>query len=187
MTDYIYPVVIRHIFISPGHNYFGRPKDGPGSHATRGVDEVLAQAGLGLTGDRYFGVAAHLNAQVTFVAAEVFAAALAELGLHGLSPVLMSRNVVIEGVPLNQLIGKEFTLDFDGEPVEFLGASHCAPCEWMDAQIGPGARKALAGRGGLRARILSDGVIRRGPATLRTTFPLDLSAITAPLARPRLP
>ena len=34
MSDYSYPVVIHHIFISPGHNYFGRPKDGPGGHAT---------------------------------------------------------------------------------------------------------------------------------------------------------
>lgn len=187
MSDYSYPVVIHHIFISPGHNYFGRPKDGPGGHATLDVEAVFAQAGLGLTGDRYFGVPAHLNAQVTFVAVEVFAAALAELGLHGLSPVLMRRNVVIEGAPLNQLIGQEFALDFGGEAVTFLGASHCAPCEWMDAQIGPGARKALAGRGGLRARILSGGTIRRGPATLRTAFPLDLSALTAPIARPRLP
>ena len=140
MTDYTYPVTINHIFISPGHNYVGRPKDGPGEHPTRDVDEVFAQAGLGLTGDRYFGVAAHLNAQVTFVAAEVFAAALAELGLHDLSPALMRRNVVIEGAPLNQLIGQEFALDFGSESIAFLGASHCAPCEWMDAQIGPGAR-----------------------------------------------
>lgn len=187
MADYTYPVLLHHIFISPGHNYFGRPKEGPGAHATRDVDEVLARAGLGLSGDRYFGVAAHYNAQITFVAAEVFAAVLAELGQDGLSPVLMRRNVVIEGAPLNQLIGREFTLDCGGEVVTFLGASHCAPCAWMDAQIGPGARKALAGRGGLRARILSDGTIRRGPAILRTASPLDLSAITAPVARPRLP
>lgn len=37
MTDatYRYPVRLEHIFISPGHNYFGKPKDGPGSYPTR--------------------------------------------------------------------------------------------------------------------------------------------------------
>ncbi|RIK42092.1 MAG: molybdenum cofactor biosysynthesis protein, partial [Chloroflexi bacterium] len=41
--------------------------------------------------------------------------------------------------------------------------------------------------GGLRARILTDGLLRRGPATLHTAVPLDLSAAAAPIARPRLP
>ena len=71
---YTYPVTIHHIFISPGHNYFGRPKEGPGSHATVDVAEVEAVAAQGLIGDRYFGVAAHYDAQVTFVAWEVFQA-----------------------------------------------------------------------------------------------------------------
>ena len=41
----VYSVRLRHIFISLGHNYFGRPKDGPGSHPTLDVNEAEARAG----------------------------------------------------------------------------------------------------------------------------------------------
>ena len=182
-----YPVTIHHIFISPGHNYFGRPKDGPGEHRTLDVAQVEAVAGQGLAGDRYFGVPAHYDAQITFVAWEVFAALQAEFGRADWSPVLMRRNVVIEGVPLNQLIGQPFTLDFGGHAVEFLGAKHCAPCAWMDAMLAPGAQKFLRGRGGLRVRIVRGGMLVRGTAVLRSNSTLDLSAVSTPLAYPRLP
>lgn len=182
-----YPVTIHHIFISPGHNYFGRPKDGPGGHATLDVAEVEAVAGQGLAGDRYFGVAAHYDAQVTFVGWEVFQALQAEFGRDDWSPILMRRNIVIEGVPLNQLIGQPFALDFGDHQVEFLGAKHCAPCAWMDAMLAPGAQKFLRGRGGLRARIVTSGSIRRGAAVLHTALHLEEAEILSPLARPRLP
>ncbi|MBW7881213.1 MAG: molybdenum cofactor biosysynthesis protein [Caldilineaceae bacterium] len=182
-----YPITIRHIFISPGHNYFGRPKDGPGPHATLDVDQVEAVTGQGLRGDRYLGVAAHYDAQITFVAWEVFSALRDELGIPDASPSLMRRNVVVEGVPLNQLIGQPFQLDFGTHVVDFAGAKHCAPCAWMNAMLAPGAQHFLRGRGGLRARILSDGLIVRGPARLRTEIPLNLDARLEPLARPRLP
>ena len=188
---YTYPITIQHIFISLGHNYFGRPKDGPGSHLTQDMAQVEARAGRGLVGDRYFGVPAHYEAQVTFFAAEVFAALQAELGLDGLSPILTRRNIVTAGANLNQLIGHEFELDCDGDRVRFLGTKPCSPCAWMDAMLrGPSGRSAhafLRGRGGLRARILTDGLIRRGPATLISDRPLDDATIAAPLAKPNLP
>lgn len=183
-----YPCNIRHIFISPGHNYFGRPKDGPGAHPMHDVAEVDVRAGLGLVGDRYFGVAAHFNAQVTFVAWEVFAEVQQTLGRDGLSTALMRRNIVVEGIPLNQLIGQEFALvDACGAAVSLQGASHCAPCAWMDAALGAGAWQSLKGRGGLRARILSNGVLRCGPVHVRTDIELDIDTISTCVRRPQLP
>jgi MOSC domain-containing protein YiiM len=182
-----YPVKIHHIFISPGHNYFGRPKDGPGEHATLDVAEVEAVAGQGLAGDRYFGVAAHYDAQVTFAAWEVFQALEAEFGRAYWSPIHMRRNIVIEGVPLNQLIGQPFILDFGDHQVEFLGAKHCAPCAWMDAMLAPGAQKFLRGRGGLRARIVTSGRIRRGAASLHTTSMLAVGTVLDRIRGPQLP
>lgn len=184
---YSYPVELRHIFISPGHNYFGKPKDGPGDHPTLDVDVVEARVGRGLVGDRYFGVPAHYEAQVTFIAWEVFAALQAEFDRSDLSPILTRRNIVLAGATLNQLIGQEFALDCGGEPVRLLGTKPCSPCAWMDAMLGPGSHAFLRGRGGLRARILATGVLRRGPATLHTDALLDLAAAAAPLAKPRLP
>lgn len=182
-----YPVTLHHIYISPGHNYFGRAKDGPGLHAMLDVERVEAVAGQGLAGDRYFGVPAHYDAQITFVAYEVFRALQAEFDRADWMPVLMRRNIVIEGVPLNQLIGQPFTLDFGGHHMDFVGAKHCAPCAWMDAMLTPGAQKFLRGRGGLRARIASSGVLIRGPAMLLTSVQLNLEEVLTPLSRPRLP
>lgn len=185
--SYSYPIHLEHIFISPGHNYFGRPKDGPGAHPTTDVDAVLACAGMGLRGDRYFGVAAHFNAQISFIAAEVLDALAQELGLAAVEPQLPRRNIVTRGINLNQLIGQEFVLETRGEQVHLEGAKACSPCAWMDAALAPGAHKFLRGRGGLRARILSDGTLHRGPGTLHTDFELDLATVPARLARPRLP
>lgn len=68
--------------------------------------------------------------------------------------------------------------------VRFLGVKPCSPCAWMDAAIAAGAWKLLKGRGGLRARILTDGVIRRGSALLHTEGASDLAAILARFAAP---
>lgn len=183
---YTYPVEIRHIFRSPGHNYFGKLKDGPGHHPTYDVAEAEARAGLGLVGDRYYGVPAHYEAQVTFISAEVLAEVGAELGAE-LEPSLARRNIVIAGVPLNQLMGEEFSLEWAGESVRFMGVKQAAPCGWMDAMYGAGAQGLMRGRGGLRVRVLTDGMIRRGPALLHSPIALDRARVTAPLARPALP
>ncbi len=46
---------IRHIFISPGHNFFGRYGEPAGAHATRDLAVVNCRAGWGLEGDRFYG------------------------------------------------------------------------------------------------------------------------------------
>ena len=179
--------LIQHIYISPGHNYFGRPKDGPGDSPTHDLDSAEVRAGMGIVGDRYFAVPAHFEAQITFVAWEVFELAVAELGVERLLPVVMRRNVVTRGLNLNQLLGQEFTIDCGHGPVRFAGTRPCSPCAWMDAMIAPGANRFLKGRGGLRARVLSDGVLAKGPAVLSAAIDHDLAKIADPLPRPNLP
>ena len=100
-----HPFHIHHIYASPGHNYFGRPKDGPGEHSTYDADTAEVRAGMGIVGDRYFAVPAHFEAQITFVALEVFELAITEFGAQALSPMVMRRNVVTSGLNLNQLLG----------------------------------------------------------------------------------
>jgi MOSC domain-containing protein YiiM len=68
----------------------------------------------------------------------------------------MRRNVITKGVDLNSLIGKRFVI----QGVEFEGVCECSPCHWMNEAIAPGAEAALHGRGGLRARILTDGQLK---------------------------
>ena len=87
-----------------------------------------------------------------------------------------------------QLIGQEFAIvNASDAAVRFQGAKQCAPCAWMDAMLAPGAQKFLRGRGGLRARILTDGTLARGVATLVTGVELNLGMLLAPLAGPKLP
>lgn len=183
---YRYPVTTHHICIWCGHNCFGPPKDGPGEHLTEDAAAVEAVAGQGLAGDRYFGVAAHYAAQVTFAAREVFRGLQAEFGRADWAPVLMRRNIVIEGAALNQLIGEHFALDFGEHQVGFAGAAPCAPGAWMDVMLGPGAQAFLRGGGGVRARIVQGGTIVRGGAELVCEIKLEAAAALEPFSRPKL-
>ena len=63
---------------------------------------------------------------------------------------------------LNDLIGRRFRLG----GVLFEGVEECKPCYWMDEAVAPGANAFLVGQGGLRCRILEDGVIACGDAEL---------------------
>jgi MOSC domain-containing protein YiiM len=185
--NYSYSITLEHIYISPGHNYFGKPKDGPGLHPTTDVEQVEVRAGRGLVGDRYYGVPAHYEAQVTFFAAEVFDALLAEFGREVIAPILTRRNIITRGANLTQLIGQEFSIAAGSDPVRFLGTRHCSPCAWMDAALGEGSHAFLRGRGGLRARILTNGTLHHGPATLVTEHWLNVDKILEPIRRPQLP
>lgn len=144
------------IFISPGHNFFGYHELPAGTLPTVSVNEVKCIAGQGLFGDRFFGFKDNYKGQVTFFSAEVFDAVCGKLGVCDISPGVTRRNVITRGADLNSLVGKEFTL----QGIEFEGMAECSPCHWMNEAIAPGAEAALHGRGGLRARILTDGVLR---------------------------
>ena len=152
-------VKVRHLYISPGHNFFGHHEQPPGEYPTIEVAEVECVAGRGLKGDRFFDFKEDYKGQITFFAIEVFDALCAELKLSGKSPGVKRRNIIVEGADLNALVGKEFEL----QGVKFRGMAECAPCHWMDHAFAPGAEHFLQRRGGLRAKILSNGSLRVEP------------------------
>lgn len=158
MTASCHPnrVKVRQLFISPGHNFFGRHEQPAGNHPTIAVAEVECVAGRGLKGDRFFDFKENYKGQVTFFSQEVFDAMSAELKLAGKHPGLARRNVTVAGADLNSLVGKEFEI----QGVKFRGTVECSPCHWMDAAFAPGAEHFLQRRGGLRAQILTDGILR---------------------------
>ena len=144
------------IFISPGHNFFGHHEVPAGTHPTISANEVECVAGRGLFGDRFFDFKENYKGQVTFFSSEVFEDVCDKLGVRGKSPEVTRRNVITRGVDLNSLVGKKFDL----QGVEFEGVCECSPCHWMNEALAPGAEAALHARGGLRARILTDGILR---------------------------
>lgn len=122
------------------------------------VDEIECLAGRGLVGDRFLDFKPDYKGQITFFAWEVLERMRTELGLAEAVPAATRRNVITEGVDLNRLIGKEFEL----QGVRFAGTEECRPCYWMNRAFGnEKTEKWLQGNGGLRARILTDGVLRR--------------------------
>ena len=119
------------------------------------VDSARVLAGRGIEGDRYFlgkGSFSHWRGTgraLTLVEAE----ALEEVGLGFAES---RRNVVTRGADLNALVGVRFTVG----TVECLGRRLCEPCRHLEQlEKRDGLMRELAGRGGLRADVLSDGVI----------------------------
>lgn len=121
------------------------------------VQEVIAEAGNGLVGDRYYGGNGSFNKyeagkrQVTFMNAMFFEGS-------GFSFVDSRRNIFLNGVELMDLIGKDFTV---GE-VTFRGVKYCDPCNRPNtlAGIKKSFRETFFDRGGLVAEIISNGTIR---------------------------
>jgi hypothetical protein len=69
---------------------------------------------------------------------------------------------LLRGADLATLIGRTFTLG----DVSFAGTGEARPCHWMNHAVAPGAEEWLKGRGGLRARILTDGELALGATEL---------------------
>jgi MOSC domain-containing protein YiiM len=186
---YRYGVEILHLLVSPAHAYFGRAKDGAADVPTLDAESAEVVAGKGIVGDRFFGKAAHMDAAVTLFAAEALEAMAAELGAGPFHPLATRRNVILRGAHLAPLLGHDFALESGTSTVQFHGGRQAHPCSWMNKVLAPGGHAAMRGRGGIRCRALSGGMLHRGPAVLVSPVPLDPAQAGVPsLLRPsRLP
>jgi MOSC domain-containing protein YiiM len=120
------------------------------------VPSIECVAGRGIRGDRYFDFKDDYKGQITFFSLEVFDKLCDAVHMQGIPPSAVRRNIFTRDVDLNASIGQ----DFEVQGVRFRGTEESRPCDWMNRAIGPGAREFLKGRGGLRAKILTDGVLR---------------------------
>ena len=122
----------------------------------RRVDTVAALPGRGLEGDRYARGVGTFNApgrgyQLTLIEGEV----LDEIGLPWEEA---RRNIVTTGISLNALVGERFEVG----SVECIGRRLAEPCAHLERIARPGLLRPLVHRGGLRADILSGGMISIG-------------------------
>ena len=126
------------------------------------VGQAVAVAHRGLQGDRYFdGRGTFSNAyskghDLTLIEAEALDAMTLESG--PLAPEDARRNVVTRGIDLNALVGQRFRVG----DVECVGRRLCEPCAHLERLTLPGTLRGLVHRGGLRADVLTGGVIRVG-------------------------
>ena len=147
---------ICHLYISRGHNFFGHHGREPDDFPMIEVPEIECVAGHGIRGDRFFDYREDYKGQITFFSLEIFDELCGAFELQDCSPALLRRNALTRDVDLRSLIGEEFEV----QGVRFAGMCECRPCYWMNRAIASGAEDFLKGRGGLRARILSDGIVR---------------------------
>jgi hypothetical protein len=126
--------------------------------------EVEAVPGRGLVGDRYFLGCGTFSPQpqrpdfeVTLVEQEMLDAFASRSGLP-FNAMSARRNLVTTEVRLNDLVGVEFQA---GE-VWIRGIRLCEPCSYLAKISFPEVLRGLVHQGGLRAQILSAGVLRAG-------------------------
>lgn len=134
-----------------------------GAGKMHSVAEIRALVGKGLEGDRYsegtgtYSKKLGPDREVTLIEAEAIDALARECGIE-IDAGSARRNIVTRGVPLNHLVGKKFRV---GEVV-LEGIRLCEPCGHMESLTKPGVKDGLIHRGGLRARVIEEGIIRAG-------------------------
>ena len=135
----------------------------PARHAEQiAVDAVQLKAGRGIVGDRFFGFRQKQSGRnLTLIESEAIAD-FNQQYLQNLTLAATRRNLITQGVRLNALIGKTFHI---GE-VLCRGMELCEPCKVM-ARSFPATDLtcteiiyAFANKGGLRAEVLTDGIIK---------------------------
>ena len=151
-----------HLFVSEGHNFNGRHGKGALNHEIDDRDVIDCVAGRGIRGDRYYDHKENYKGQVTFFDHDVYEEVKDKFELPHLAASAFRRNVLVRGVPLTELIGRSFSI----QGVEFEGVEEAAPCYWMDKACAKGVHEFLIGRGGLRARIVAGGELKRGAGTV---------------------
>lgn len=123
-----------------------------------------ALAGRGLEGDRYASNAGTFSPragrrpgyELTLIAAEVVEELTAR-DAH-LDFGSTRRNILTRGIDVNALVGREFSIG----DVRCRGLRLAEPCAHLERIAGPGLLRPLIHCGGLRADVLSGGVIEAG-------------------------
>jgi MOSC domain-containing protein YiiM len=131
----------------------------------RAMPEICLVAGRGIEGDRYMlgreeGFYSHKpeeGRQVTLFELETLIALKRDARIE-LGPHEHRRNVTVEGVPLNHLVGRRFWL---GDTL--LEATRLSiPCRHIEEITGKAIFDPLINRSGLNCKIIQGGTVRVG-------------------------
>jgi len=128
------------------------------------VEQFSALAGRGIEGDRYllgtgtYSKKPEPGRQITLIKSEVLESLKDKFNIT-VKPEESRRNVLTEGIEINDLIGTEF---FVGT-VRLRAHRLTEPCKYLENLLEqPGLYKELWGNGGISCEILTDGVINEG-------------------------
>ena len=124
----------------------------------RSLEHVETLPGRGLEGDRHVSGAGTFPPGLPGSALTLIEAEVCESFTPPLGPNEHRRNVVSRGIALNDLVGHEFRI----APVRCRGVRLCEPCTVVQRYASRSVLRPLVHRGGLRADVIGDGVIRVG-------------------------
>ena len=112
----------------------------------------------GLEGDHSTANRPGGDRQVTLIQAEHLAAIAGYLHREDISPGILRRNLLVSGINLLALKGREFQIG----ACRLACTGPCDPCSLMEQNLGPGGLNAMRGHGGITARVLAGGTISVG-------------------------
>jgi MOSC domain-containing protein YiiM len=125
-------------------------------------DSAILTTARGIEGDHY-DTRRDGPRQVTLIAMEDLAAIAAFIGVAEVAPELVRRNLVTSGINLLALKDRRFRIG----AALLEGSGDCAPCGFMEQNLGPGGYNAMRGHGGITARVVEGGEIRLGDTVER--------------------
>ena len=119
------------------------------------LNEVEAVAGKGLMNDNHFKENNEKKCQITLMEIENINY-YNKISGSTIPPINFRRNIITEGIKLNELVGKEFII---GE-VRVKTHDLCRPCKYLEESLKQkNIVKEFLRKGGLRCEILTDGKI----------------------------
>lgn len=127
------------------------------------LGEARLIPGAGIEGDRYalgtgtYSIKPGEDRQVTLIEAEMLARVAEDDG-HQISVDEHRRNLTVEGVPLQHLVGLRFRV---GECL-LEGVRINQPCKYLNLMLKRDVYMPLWNRSGLNAKVIEGGVIRPG-------------------------
>jgi MOSC domain-containing protein YiiM len=127
------------------------------------VTEVRMVPGRGLEGDRYFLARGSFSRwpgagrAVSLIEEETLEALRMEHGID-LGGGRSRRNLVTAGIDLASLQDRTFRIG----TALLRGVRPCAPCRYLEHLTQAGVFDALKGRGGFRADVVEEGIVRAG-------------------------
>ena len=133
------------------------------SQPMQALDEARLIEGAGIEGDRYalgtgtYSIKPGEDRQVTLIEAEMLTRVAEDDG-HAIDWIDHRRNLTVEGVPLQHLVGLRFRVG----DVVLEGVRINQPCKYLNLMLKRDVYMPLWNRSGLNAKVISGGTIRIG-------------------------
>ena len=121
----------------------------------KSIDNVETVVGKGLVGDRHFKENNEIRCQITLIEIENINY-FNRISGTSIPAIEFRRNIITEGVKLNDLVGSEFLIG----KVKVKAHDLCRPCKYLQESLKQkNLVKELLRKAGLRCEILTSGKI----------------------------